>query len=199
VPNTTLLLNGTGAAITDATTKNVIETVGDVGISTAVSKFGGSSMFFDGSGDNLTIADNPTIELGSANFTIEGWFYWTANSGNWCLFNKSNSYELKSDSNRWVWQINANTNAFVTGWTPTLSTWYHIALVRNGATTSLYIDGSLYTSGSSTNANDNTSVLTIGSGAGGTFTGYIQDFRITQRVARYTSTFTPSTSAFQIK
>jgi hypothetical protein len=199
VPNTTLLLNGASSAITDATTKNVIETVGDVGISTAVSKFGGSSMFFDGSGDNLTIADNPTIELGSANFTIEGWFYWTANSGNWCLFNKSSSYELKSDSNRWVWQINANTNAFVTGWTPTLSTWYHIALVRNGATTSLYVDGSLYTSGSSTNASDNTSVLTIGSGAGGTFTGYIQDFRITQGVARYTATFTPPTSAFQIK
>ena len=48
ITNTQLLLNFTNAGITDATAKNDLETVGNAQISTTQSKFGGSSMYFDG-------------------------------------------------------------------------------------------------------------------------------------------------------
>jgi hypothetical protein len=196
VTNTVLLLNGASAAITDATTRNVVETVGDVRISTVQSKFGGSSMAFDGSGDYLNIPASPDINLGSGNFTIEMWTYNTGSTGGGTLFCKTNSFELKLDSSRWVWQINASNNVFVTNGTLTANTWVHIALVRNGATTTLYLNGTSYASGSSADAATNTNPLQIGSGTGGAFTGYINDFRITRGVARYTTTFTPPTGPF---
>jgi hypothetical protein len=109
------------------------------------------------------------------------------------LFLKSNSYELKTDSNRWVWQINANTNVFVTNGNLPLNTWAHLALVRNGSTTTLYLNGTSVASGTSTNPTDNTSPLQMGTSG---FIGYINDFRITNGLARYTSNFTPPTAAF---
>ena len=35
----------------------------------------GGSVYFDGTGDALRIADNSNIQLGTSSFTIEGWFY----------------------------------------------------------------------------------------------------------------------------
>jgi hypothetical protein len=151
----------------------------------------GWSNYFDGSGDYLTVADSPSIELGSSNFTIEGWFNWSGSTANWTLFYKATSYELKSDTNRWVWQINGGSNVFVTSWTPVVGQWYHIALVRNSTTTTLYINGTAFTSGTSVNAGDNTSSLQIGSGAA-TFNGFISNFRMVVGTALYTTTFTPS-------
>lgn len=194
IANTSVLLNFTNDPIADATSKNAVETVGDAKISTVQSKWGGSSIFFDGS-DSLSIPPtNLQLNLGARNFTIEMWAYAT-NVGNFTLFLKSNSYELKTDSSRWVWQINANTNVFVTNGNLTINTWTHVALVRNGTTTTLYLNGTSVASGTSANPNDNTSPLQLGTGSSG-FVGYINDFRITNGLARYTSNFTPPTAAF---
>ena len=57
ITNTSLLLNFTNAGIYDATSKNDLETVGNAQISTAQSKWGGSSMAFDGTGDYLPNRD----------------------------------------------------------------------------------------------------------------------------------------------
>ena len=35
----------------------------------------GWSNYFDGTGDYLTVADNTALDMGSSNFTIEGWYY----------------------------------------------------------------------------------------------------------------------------
>ena len=198
VQGTTLLLNATNGSIVDATTKNMVETVGEVKVTSALSKFGGSSIYLDGSGDYLNIPDNTNIRLGAGDFTIEGWFWFDGNQPNYTLFSKASSYELKNDTNRWVLQINTN-NKFVTNFTVSPNVWYHIALVRNGSNTVLYLNGNSYTNGTSENANDNTSPLVIGNGGGGHFKGYIQDFRITKGFARYTGNFTPPATAHMRK
>jgi len=196
IANTSVLLNFTNDPIADATSKNAVETVGDTKTSTVQSKWGGSSIFFDGS-DSLTIPPtNLQLNLGARNFTIEMWAYLSGNITAFTLFLKSNSYELKTDSNRWVWQINANTNVFVTNGNLPLNTWAHLALVRNGSTTTLYLNGTSVASGTSTNATDNTSPLQMGTSG---FIGYINDFRITNGLARYTENFTPPTAAFPIQ
>jgi len=71
--NVALLLNFTNAGIYDATSKNDLETVGNAQISTAQSKWGGSSISFDGTGDWLLIPDQPPQRIGTGNFTIEMW------------------------------------------------------------------------------------------------------------------------------
>jgi hypothetical protein len=200
IANTVVLTDFTNAGIIDSTMINNLETVGDAKISTTQSKFGGSSIYLDGTGDSLNIFNNPNINLGSGNFTIEMWLYPTGDTQNFSLFAKAGSFELKCDTNRWVWQILPSNNIFVTnGNLGPANTWKHVALVRNGSTTTLYLNGTAYTQGTSADAVTNTNPLTIGSGAGGTFTGYINDFRFTKGLARYTANFTPPTTAFSQK
>lgn len=47
-------------------------------ISTAQSKFGGASVYFDGTDDYLTVPDNSTFDFGLGDFTIEYWEYRTS-------------------------------------------------------------------------------------------------------------------------
>jgi hypothetical protein len=206
ITNTQLLLNFTNAGITDATAKNVLETVGDAKISTAQSKFGGSSMLFDGTDDRLKIPYNPNLLLGSSNFTVEMWLYKLANiaymvaAGNLSA-PSSAAWALISDVNGNLisWYTNGNFQMTSTTSLAT-STWYHLAITRSGTTGRLFINGvqeSTWTDSVNYNV---TNDLFIGNDAqlisGRHWNGYIEDFRITRGFARYTANFTPPTSAF---
>jgi hypothetical protein len=77
-----------------------------------------------------------------------------------------------------------------------LNTWTHLALVRNGSAWVLYLKGVSSWTGTSTGTIiTRTDTFRIGGpwpGAGpADFNGYIDDFRITNGVARYTANFTP--------
>ena len=110
----------------------------------------------------------------------------------------TDGYELKVDTDRWVWQVNYSNNIFVTNWIAQVNRWYHIALVRLGSTTTLYIDGKAFTSGTSISVNSTTADFEIGhtvSGSGVTgLNSYISDFRVVKGTAVYTSDFTPPTA-----
>jgi hypothetical protein len=201
IANTQLLLNYTNGGITDAAAKNVFETVGSAQISTAQSKFGGSAMAFDGTADYLVSPNSSLMQLGSENFTIEGWVNFNLKA-DWAIVSKGLEWSLNGDSNRWVWQVNAGTvpaNAFVIAFVPTVGQWYHFACVRNGSTTTMYINGSSIGSGTSINITNSTGVVYVGRYAlstGYDLNGYINDLRITKGYARYTANFTPPTQAF---
>ena len=75
-----LLLYGDGVdastAIVDSSLNNHAITVnGDAQISTNQSKFGGSSLYFDGNGDYLTSPTNTDFEFGTGDFTVELWAF----------------------------------------------------------------------------------------------------------------------------
>lgn len=79
-----------------------------------------------------------------------------------------------------------------------LNVWMHIAVVRNNGTITIYRDGVAGQSVANTAAiGDSTRVVRIGSrnGSSGFFTGYIDDLRITNGRANYTTNFTPPTVA----
>ena len=76
------LLSYTNAGIPDSAMMNDLETVGNAQVSTSVKKFGTGSIAFDGTGDYLTAADSPSLNLAGGSWTIEGWVYPTGNYSN---------------------------------------------------------------------------------------------------------------------
>jgi hypothetical protein len=211
ISNTSLLFNYTNAGITDATAKNVLETLGNAQISTTQSKWGNSSMYFDGTGDYLTSIWNPANNIGSStSWTIEFWGYVGASFGTYCPMSF-----VQDGTNRWGIEIGASSTNVVFG-TPgstsfthpsslSTSTWFHFALVRDGSTVKLYINGTASSSTSSFNLQSlsSSAVLFVGrnnvSGFFFDWNGYIDDLRITNGFARYTADFTPPTAAFPLQ
>jgi hypothetical protein len=80
------------------------------------------------------------------------------------------------------------------------NTTYHLALVRNGNTLSLYVNGTLDSSATiSVSLDSNSSdAIVIGNGYDGTqpVNSYVDDLRLTKGIARYTSNFNVPTAAF---
>ena len=217
ITNTSLLTNFTNAGIIDNTMLNNLETVGNAQISTTQSKFGGSSMYFDGTGDYLTQPSSQNFNFGTGNFTMEGWFYQTGlsssypgivsnplswgNAGAWAVLPSHASGIRKLQ----FYCYNAHTSNPLLLGTTTLSdnTWYYFAVTRSDTTFRLFLDGTIEataTFGGDVNSVSSGLVVGINQTASGyTFQGYIDDLRITKGYARYTSNFAPPTSSFQTK
>jgi hypothetical protein len=215
ITNTSFLANFTNAGIIDNAEMNNLETVGNAQISTAQSKFGGGSMLFDGNGDALFVPPSQNPNFGSGNFTIEFWIYYNSLTGFQTII--SNGYTT-TVTNGWVvqtgngdgkinfYRLVAPSNAFLIAADagPSISTgvWYHIAIVRNGTTTTIYRDGTSV--GSATDTTEYTATAAnfyVGGGSNTGFNnyylnGYIDDLRITKGFARYTANFTPPTAPF---
>lgn len=71
------------------------------------------------------------------------------------------------------------------------NTWSHIAYTRVGQTYRLFLNGILVGSGTFQYDISAGRYITIGKQAGNGATGYVDDFRVTKGVARYTANFTP--------
>jgi hypothetical protein len=215
VANTQLLLNYTNAGIIDNTMINNLETVGNAQISSAQTKFGSGSMYFDGTEDWLTTLTNPNLVLGSGDFTVECWIY-TGTTGSRSGIIGNRTYPSPDGGNA-VWCVVLNpTNSggfgyiyFHTDATPVLgsstnfsaNTWFHFALTRSGTTFRMFLDGTQVGSTTSSINLSSTATMYVGkegarSDQSGPLNGYMDDFRITKGYARYTSNFTPPTSAF---
>ncbi len=77
------------------------------------------------------------------------------------------------------------------------NTAYHVAYVRHNDECTLYVDGIALGSESSFPAGGFEDVLLeIGDGNGASFTGYIDEYRVTRGAARYTANFTPPDRQF---
>ena len=210
---TVLLIPGINAGIIDTTMQNNLITTPGAQINTTATtvKYGSGSVYFNGS-SNLTFPNNPIFNFGTASFTIEFWFYNATNFTTTAVpvsytsvasGNSGYAFEIYWSAGTVYGLIASGASLYqATATAPTANAWHHYALVRNGATLQIYIDGVGGTSVGSANValNANTSqILTIGSNftaANNPTTGYIDDLRITNGVARYTATFTPPTAAF---
>jgi hypothetical protein len=176
-------------------------------------------MYFDGTGDYLSVPSSTAFAFPSGtNFTAEGWVYLTSYSpgsvfGGALIGTTNGAYtgwfiNLGQDINSLRITSNASGSwadniTVTTGNGVPLNTWTHIAFVRNGGSLVLYKNGVSVASmsGASTyNFTSPNNSAYIGYAADATtsryVTGYINDLRITRGLARYTTTFTPPTTAF---
>jgi hypothetical protein len=207
ITNTSLLLNYTNGGIIDNAMMTNLETVGNAQISTVQSKFGGSSMAFDGTGDYLKMPSSPQYSFGTGDFTVEAWVYLTANSATGVAAYLTDFRANGSTSNfaigfmgaagvskMYAWANATDLNATTT---VALNTWNHVAYVRSGSTVTAYLNGTANGTMSNAYSQPSTGVAIASRYTGTTefINGYIDDLRITKGYARYTSNFTPPTTA----
>ena len=174
-----------------------VTAVGNAQISTTQSKYGGASAYFDGTGDYLSFTGGMPSGSGTA-FTIECWIRLEDLADYRMITRKVGGIDFYvapdgsiSVGRSGVVGIAASATGLIAA-----GTWYHIALTRDTSNNyKIYINGVQVASG--TNSFSVTAATTIGySEYSGShyFKGYIDDFRATN-VLRYTSNFTPPTSA----
>lgn len=196
VTNTQLLTNMTNGAIFDNAMMNDLETVGNAQISTSVVKYGTGSLYFDGTGDELSAPLSQLLGFGSGDFTVEMWAYFNTSVISKTLITSTNGTTIDTSNTGYIRAevTVAGSGKRITGsQLMTTGTWYHIAYVRTTTTLTLYVDGtSVGTYSIGTQVCD----AVTGATRIGVFDGYIDDLRITKGYARYTSNFTAPTAAF---
>jgi len=206
-------MNGTNASttFTDSSSNAFTATAyGNAQISTAESKFGNASGKFDGSGDYVQITSATALELGAGDFTIELFYYHDGGNQQYAgLVGKgavsstaSDAWTLEFGGSGLIFVPWAQSTQTVTCVEPSQDVWHHVAVTRSGSTLRLFVDGVQESSNtvSFTVATNNSGPVVIGGGAYApttrSFSGYIDELRITKGVARYTANFTAPTAPF---
>jgi|LakMenE01Jun11ns_1017448.scaffolds.fasta_scaffold9904083_1 hypothetical protein len=209
--------NGSTTFIDNSPRTKTFTVNGNSQISTAQSKFGGASAYFDGTGDYLSTNSSNNFAFGTGDFTVEFWIYssdvssatqrgflQTSNTAGGLKPSYTTGIAILQGANNSGGQLNGGLYANIAGTgfgstTAVISTntWYHIALVRNSGTSTLYVNGTSVGTASTT-GNCSGTYLSIGGYESTSFLyqGYLDELRITKAVARYTTNFTPQTSEF---
>lgn len=190
----TLYVKANNGSIADVSSSGRTLTVsGNTAVSSGATLFGEQSIYFDGSGDSI-VAPSALYINGSSSFTVD---YWVNR-----VSGDTDAEMLSSSSNNFNF-FHGGTLGMYTGATNQVTdqvlydVWNHYALVRNGTTFNLYLNGvsklsfTLSTSYSSI-------ALNIMRNFGNTtqVKGYVHSLRVTSGVARYTSNFSVPTSPF---
>lgn len=193
--------------------------VGNVTVSTAQFKIGNASLLTNS--DNSYVKCNASgslLMLGSNPVTIEAWHYPVSKPSGFptTISNFNYADGGTNTTNEWClqWSRNSNLNKFAfclnnvttsDAWlysanTFTANNWYHVAIVRNVNTWTMYVNGvqeAQNTFAGTLDGNVTKNIYTNQNGVGGAvwYNGYIDEVRISN-IARYTANFTPQTTPF---
>ena len=195
----------------DASNNNLTLTYDSAGdeLSSTQKKFGSTSLYI---ADNVRVSSTEGFNMGTGDFTMEAWFYFTTLSAGFGIFDQWNSGTSLARSQLWhgssaggqlkfYHSIAGQSTQTISFANPTISTgsWIHLALVRQGGTVKLYVNGTADSTSGSTSGNvHRTDDMWFGdqqTGGGNAPQYYMDDLRITKGAARYTSNFTAPTSA----
>lgn len=202
---TKLLMHMDDASLIDETGKTV-SLFGSLTRSNTQSKFGGFSASFNGSTQYATLADSADWDF-TGDYTVDFWIYFPTSvdedsyligqqdhsglsGGGWCLLTNSGNMQFDFQ-NSTIINVAHGMSA---------NTWYHWAVVRSGTGVVLYKDGTSIGTATNSSSSSSTAALHIGQQppafSGKFFTGFMDELRIQNGEAYWTSNFTPPTSAY---
>lgn len=218
VTNTQLLCNFQAAAIYDHARDGVFETIGNTQLSSTQSKFGGSAIYFDGAGDYMKGLWSPEWDLGTADFTVEGWVYIAGNSAQLPAHSNNRHAVLLSTyglgasfTNGWIVLISGDTTTTgvnmtfekyvggvwegiggAAGSTIAAGTWTHFAITRAGTTLRLFLNGTVIGSGVFSNQTIQTggNPLVVGKCGASTLTAEFNGYLDDVRITRGVARYT---------
>ena len=166
-------------------------------VNTGIVSTNSYSSFFDGSDHLANTAAIPITDYAFSNandFTIEMWFNATDLPGSDMLLydarvaNGAYPAVILNSANKILWYV--NTGARITSRALTVGKWYHLAIVRSGSSTTMYLDGlregDVYSDTINYLHGDINISLNQPSG-GQQFRGFIHGLNILNGVAKYTS------------
>jgi len=199
--------NGTTAITDDGPAPHAWASIGNAGLSTAQSRFGGAS-FNPGTG----VAVSPVTAdhlFGSGDFTVEAWVYKTATP------ESAGAIMTLWASGQCSWYLGVDSANHLVFFTSTLgnggfsfpavgfvpnNTWVHVAAARQGTVLRFFVNGALLGSVPINGALYAPVGSNVTLGAAGDviqqWPGYIDEVRVTKGVARYTAAFTVPAAAF---
>jgi len=189
--------------------------INDAQLDTAIKKFGSASLLFDGSGDCAQWDQHADFNFGTGDFTIDFWIYLSSvgtdyqgiihMNAHYGLYLRTSYAKLNClvSFNGTSWAVNQTSSNDVFS----AETWHHVALVRNGSSWKIYVDGSeeisFTNSGSLAYTISKKNGLGLEASTAGSFTsgtahplnGSIDEFRISS-AAEWTEEFTPESSEY---
>lgn len=179
---------------------------GNAVISTARSKFDGSSYYKPSAGDNyLTTPSTPDLNMRGYDFTVELWVYPTARADHNFPIAKveaadHNNFRLGFDATGSIYVHCSGSGSAVgtSANTIVVNQWQHMALTRMGTTARVFVNGVLKGTWLDASDMNNDTPVFIGADGNGWngFKGYIDEVRITKGQCRYFKSFTPPTTLF---
>lgn len=197
-PNAILLLHGDD--LTDSSIYRHSITNSGVTVSTAQSKFGGKSLYFNGSSAKLVIPYSNVFDFGTGDFTIDLWMYPQTTSAEQSIFSSVATggffFSIRDASRMGIGRVleawDTTINASLTA-----NAWNHVAVVRSNSTVMLFINGVLKGSGTNTTSYSmGGDSIQIGAETNACYyNGYVDEFRVSN-VARWTANFTPPTAPY---
>lgn len=212
---TKLLLHcdGTDASTTFTDSSASAHTVtanGNAQIDTAQQKFGTASYLGDGTTDFLSVPYHADFDLGGTgggDFTVDFWVRFNSVATQQGFIGHSDS-----SSNGWAifYNVSAGRLDVITGtgtlrgknWSPSINTWYHIALVRKSTVVTIYVDGVSLGTISDGNFNIDGLALVVGAlrtDGTSSLNGWMDEVRITKGYARWSTNFTVPDKAYAIQ
>lgn len=214
--NVVLLLHMDGAdggtSFTDQR-GHVFTANGNAQLSTASSKFGTSSVLFDGTGDWIDTPDSIDFALGAGDWTVECWVKTATTGVNQYIFGQTNTTLAYATTSHYAYITSAGlltTTVSQSGLAAITSTgtttindgvYHHVAIVCASNVLKQYIDGIASPNSVTLPAAIRDSSYKYSIGRAGEypsfmFNGSIEEFRLTKGVACYTSNFLPPTAPF---
>lgn len=208
---TKLLLHMDGAlgsiTFVDSSQSNyTVAVLGSAQIDTSVKRFGsGSVKLVAAANSYLRITDSDDWNFGSGDFTVDFWFRFNAVTNNAGLW----SQHIDNDNrNHFIWDNDARLFQFlsISGGVPQIvlnapatligDNWYHAAIVRFGTNINIDLDGNVLGSLVTSNVYQDLPVaFDIGrgffNGSYQNFDGWVDEFRISKGIARWTGAFSP--------
>jgi len=201
-------VDGSTVFTDSSSSAHTITAHGDVHHEVDQKKFGNTSMYFDGASDYLSVPDSEDWNLGADHFTLDFLVYmsdvtttyalcgqWTNENRGWVLYHASGNLQFSITTN------GSTSINYVTASGLAINCLAHIAVVRSGPDLHILLDGVLletHNIGSSVIYNS-TQFLEIGianNGEYGDYLGYIDEFRISKGIARWTENFTTPTAPY---